>query len=201
MGGRGASSGGGAGGGVRSERTGHLADDYVGFVEGVNMLMKETGMSYDEATDAYYAMRDYFGTGYKSIRAGDTPNAAAKAKLIDEVITNSRSYDGTIYRGISLSTAHYDTWSKNLEVGSTIDMQGISSWSSKASVASKFASGSSGKSVIFTVKSTKYASPVQHLSHYGSGEAEVLAPSYVKYTVSSYTVSGNVTKVILEELG
>ena len=203
-GGRGGGSG--RGGGAIStrdrEKVGQLAPDFVGYSQAVEMLAKETGMSVEDAQEYYTALDSYFGSGYHSIRAGEPPSAAKKAKLIDQVLKKSRVYNGTIYRGIHLGSDEYSEWSKGLVKGGTMDMRGISSWSSKQSVADSFAHKGSGygQSVIFKVKSTSHAAPVQHLSHFGSSEAEVLAPSSVRYKISSYITKGNVTYVDLTEV-
>jgi hypothetical protein len=204
MGGRGGGSG--RGGGAVSvridrEKTDHLASDYVGQLQGIEMLMKETGLSSAEAEKTYFALASYFGSGYSSIRAGHPPSAMEKAKLIDNALKKARAYKGEIYRGIHLDENTYSEWSKQLKSGSTIDMKGISSWSSNPKVAESFAKSSYGKSVIFKLKTTNHAVPVQHLSSFGKGEAEVLAPSFVKYKVSSYITKGSITYVNLSEVG
>ena len=204
MGGRGGGSGRG-GGGVTSRptgTTGHLAGSYVGEEKAIQMLMKETGLTRQEAEKTYYALDSYFGSNYYAIRSGHPPSAAEKAKLIDKALKKARVFNDKIYRGIHLSTEGYEEWAKQLKKGSTIDMKGISSWSSKKSVAESFAhkGTTSGQSVIFTVSQTKHAVPVQHLSHFGKSEAEVLAPSSVKYKVSSHTTKGNITYVNLQEV-
>ena len=206
MGGRGGGSGRGGGASLSRqarEKTGHLADGYIGPEKSLQMLMKETGLSRAEAEKTYTAMSDYFSVGYTNIRAGQPPSAAKKAKLIDKAIKKARAYNGEIYRGIHLEESTYGEWAQGLKKGSTLDMQGISSWSSKKKVAESFArkGNSSGQSVIFKVKSTNHAAPVQHLSTFGSGEAEVLAPSFVKYKISSYVTKGNTTYVNLAEVG
>ncbi len=187
----------------KARTVGHLADDFVGFNNAVDALMAETGLSRDVAQKTYDAMYDYFGAYYSSIRKGKPPSAATKAKLIDAAIKKSRNFEGQIYRGISLSQSEYAKWSKQLQKGGQIDMGGVSSWSSKKSVAENFADkGSSlNQSIIFTVAKTKSASPVQHLSHYGKGEAEVLAPSSTKYKINSFKTEGRKTYITLAEVG
>lgn len=207
MGGRGGGSGrgGGAVAGMSRadrEKVGQLAPDYVGYQKALQMLSKETGIPLEEVDKYYSALSSYFGSGYTGIRAGKPPSEAMKGKLIDQVIKKSRVYNGTIYRGIHLSDAEWQSWQKGLVKSGTIDMKGISSWSSKQSVATSFAKtySGSGQSVIFKVKSTSHAAPVQHLSHFGSSEAEVLAPSTVKYKISSYVTKGKVIYVDLTEV-
>lgn len=204
MGGRGGGSG--RGGGAISvrrdrEKTDHLASDFVGQLQGIKMLMQETGLSLPDAEMTYRALASYFGSGYSSIRAGHPPSALEKAKLIDNALKKARAYKGEIYRGISLDPSTYSEWSKQLKSGATIDMKGISSWSSNPKVAESFAHSSYGQSVIFKLKSTNHAVPVQHLSSFGKVEAEVLAPSSVKYKISSYITKGNTTYVNLTEVG
>lgn len=204
MGGRGGGSGRGGGAAAARrdrEKTGHLASDYVGQLQGIEMLMKETGLSSAEAEKTYFALASYFGSGYTSIRTGHPPSALEKAKLIDNALKKARAYKGEIYRGIHLDESTYSEWSKNLQKGATIDMKGISSWSSNHKVAESFAQSNYGKSVVFKLKSTNHAVPVQHLSSFGKGEAEVLAPSFVKYKVSSFVKQGNITYVNLSEVG
>jgi hypothetical protein len=206
MGGRGGGSGRGGGAvaataRIDREKVGQLAPDYVGYQKALQMLSKETGIPMDEVEKYYAALSSYFGSGYHAIRAGKPPSEAMKGKLIDQVIKKSRAYNGTIYRGIHLSTDNWQEWKKGLVKGGTIDMKGISSWSSKKSVAENFAGGyGNGQSVIFKVKSTSHAAPVQHLSHYGNAEAEVLAPSTVKYRITGYVTKGHTTYVDLTEV-
>lgn len=206
MGGRGGGSGRGGGAATTTRdrgKTGHLASGFVGREDGIQLLVKETGMSRAEAEQSYNAMEGYFGSDYSFIRAGKPPSEALKGKLIDKALSKARPYNGEIYRGIHLSDSEYASWSKALQKGATMDMKGISSWSSKTNVAESFArKGSlSGQSIIFKVKSTNKAVPVQHLSHFGSGEAEVLAPSTVKYAISSYKTVGKTTYINLAEVG
>lgn len=204
MGGRGGGSGRGGGGGMAVRgKTDHLADDYVGYSEAIDMLMKETGLSREQAEIAQSALNDYFGSGYSNIRNGHPPSAAEKAKVIDNALKKARPYSGEIYRGIHLDNETFAEWSKGLQKGATIDMKGVSSWSSRKTVAESFAKGGAPntQSIIFKVKSTKHAAPVQHLSHYGKGEAEVLAPSFAKYKIKGFTTQGNTTYIDLAEVG
>lgn len=142
-------------------------------------------MSESEAKDAVEAMRHYSGSGFRAIHKNNPnndPKIAAEIKAIDRVLTSKSApiYKGEIFRGISWTQGEK---ALRTRINSGLWTEpGITSFSTKRSVADNFSSGSSAAiRVILHEKAGKNISgvPFQHLSIYGKDEAEVLTPSSV----------------------
>ena len=117
----------------------------------------------------------YFNGLDTEIRAMSNSETAAKAKEIQDYINASPKYDGTIYRGMSMS----DEQLAILQVGGVFNEEkyAVSSWSSKEMVGQRYASSSfnenGGNRVVFEYDNPSQGTPVQHLSVFET-ESEVL---------------------------
>ena len=144
----------------------------------------DTGYSEEQATEFHSALKEYFGGDYASILAGE----GSTVKTIRDGLDRMPVYDGTVYRGLCFSeSSDYDISEfTRLKPGDKIPSKGIiSSWSSDKRVAEAFGAASTqaveSSTVILECLENKTGVGVQHISSYGSREAEVLCGS--KYEV------------------
>ena len=144
----------------------------------------DTGYSEEQATEFHSALKEYFGGDYASILAGE----GSTVKTIRDGLDRMPVYDGTVYRGLCFSeSSDYDISEfTRLKPGDKIPSKGIiSSWSSDKRVAEAFGAASTqaveSSTVILECLENKTDVGVQHISSYGSREAEVLCGS--KYEV------------------
>ena len=122
-------------------------------------------------------------SGYKNLNN----DKAIYSKNLDEFINISPKYDGQIYRGIKVddnTLKEFDT--KN--IGTTIDMKGVSSWSSDMDVAKNYSKSATEhmtnrNGVVFiTNGNNKTGASTYHLSGF-ENEKEVTVPSTTKYKI------------------
>lgn len=189
MGNRGSSSHAGGGGGAAGRvGRGQLAawrDNQTA----LQQIMRDTGMTLAEAQLAQATQIRYYGADYDSFTEGALPR---ETEIISEALTRMPFYNaGPIYRGVSMPDREADR--VFLEVWKPGTMQiftdklgngnaVVQSFSSKESVAESFGSWNwtSGgmTSIKFVMDDNKTAPGVQHISKFGTSEAEVLMPSY-----------------------
>ena len=180
--------------GTIKPRRGQLDSGYVGKVpnneleafnkKALEQIKLDTGYSEEEARKFQNAAMEYFGGDYNKILTGKTETA----NIIADGLKRMPSYDGTIYRGICLEDDAIKDFT-GLKAGDILPEKGrISSWSSNERVAVSFcgASDYERNSVIFECENNLTAPGVQHLSKFGTREAEVL--SYAKYEVVEVTI-------------
>jgi hypothetical protein len=200
FGGRGASSGSAGGGKGAARRTQKEHPDPWHEPPSLGeQLANQNGVDIAEAQAQVYAVEDFSGSDYRDIRYAQyigitTSDAYKKAQTIETFIEQSPTWDGgDLYRGIRMKADDV----AQLQVGGTIDMRGMSSWSSKESVATSFAhtyGGGSRKSVIFRTSGTKKGTSIRHLSQY-SHEDEVLVSGKATWTIKNIRTSFGVTYV------
>lgn len=191
MGTRGSSSHGGHGGGgppfVRTGRD-QLAP-WRDNATALQQIMRDTGYTLAQAQLAQATQIRYYGDDYDSFTEGALPR---ETEIISEALMRMPYYNGgSIYRGISLPNADaqrifLDTWkpgttqmfTDKLGNGNAV----VQSFSSDERVADSFGSwdwvGSGMTSIKFIMDDNKTAPGVQHISKFGTREAEVLLPSY-----------------------
>lgn len=195
MGGRGASSSWGksTSGGLGRSQTDHMA--WSEPPSKVEQLAIANGISLEEAQNQMDALRSYSRAGYRDIRSAQYNNEVGtdgfqKAVAIESFIKQSPVWNGgELYRGINLSEAQIN----QMEIGSRVDMRGVSSWSTKRDVATEFGT------TLFKVSGTKQGASVTHLARGGLSEAEVLVSGKATWTVKSIAKIGNRTVVELSE--
>ena len=149
--------------------------------------------------EGYFADNRKLGWFYgqdRDIRTLANEEAIQKAKIIDQYIKDAPNYEGTIYRGFTLSEEDIDMLKSSKKY---VDKGSISSWTSDSSVADEFAMGRSEqfdkKPVVFKCSNVKDCTPASHLSIYGIDEAEVLVSNFdhKDYTVVSVTEENGIT--------
>ena len=179
--------------------------------EKIDFISKNLGVSKEKAEEYDLAVAQYGGFSFGKIRkasyvggaefdeemfAGKMVTSANKiAKNLEEFIEKSPKWDGDIYRGINLPR-----WTlSEFKQGDIIDMQGISSWSSNAEVASRFAKKGLDEKVIFHSKGTKQGTSIRHLARY-TEEDEVMISAKAKWSITNIEKVDNVTHIYVEEL-
>lgn len=193
MGGRGGSSHRGGGvGGARVGR-GQLAP-WRDNDSALRQIIRDTGLTEALARIAQADLIRFFGNDYDTFTAGDLP---LETERISDTIMKMPYYNGgTIYRGIHLSDdkatqLFLDTW-KPGTVQHFMDTTGtmkpiIQSFSNREDVAESFANwgyNNPGVTTIkFVVSGNKTAAGVQHISHFGTREAEVLSPAGQEFKI------------------
>ena len=156
--------------------------------------MRDTGYTLDEARRAQETQIRYYGADYDSFTEGSLP---AETEIISEALMKMPYYNGgTIYRGVSMPDVDADRVFLDVWKPGTVQMftdklgNGtgvVQSFSSKRSVAEGFSSwnyvGRGRTSIMFINDDNRTAPGVQHISKFGTQEAEVLSPSYHHFYV------------------
>lgn len=163
-------------------------------------VMNDIGVNEDEARKMLDAIYNFTGTNYGIIRNEKEYNdgwANSQRQYLEKYISKSPSYNGEIYRGLHLDNKKGQEFVSQLQKGATIDMGGISSWSSDKRVANSFASNGT-YSILFSCKN-KSGVGIKHLSLI-SMESEVLQSSKSKFKIKSISQNGNRYEVELQEV-
>jgi SPP1 gp7 family putative phage head morphogenesis protein len=173
---------------LQKDRRGQLDSGYTGKVpddeldtfnaKAFEQIKVDTGYSDEDAKTLHESLMQYFGGDYETILTG----GGDTAKIISDGIDRMPVYDGTVYRGLSFSE-----WSDGdisqftgLKPGDRVPSKGIiSSWSDEKIVAEAFGGASTqsaeSSTVIFECVNNQTGVGVQHLSKFGTKEAEVLS--------------------------
>lgn len=136
-------------------------------------IKSDTGYSDEDVKTLHDAFMNYFGGDYETISTGENPTALIIRNGLDRMPV----YDGEIYRGMIFSKEDSAKF-KNLKPGDTVPRKGIiESWSSEPRVAMGFSGVNSYErdSVILECVDNKTAVGVQHISKFGTREAEVMS--------------------------
>ena len=155
-----------------------------------NSYLESLGISNTKGT--IKAIESYTGEGYQKMRSGKDPNSIA---LIDNYISKSPKFEGTIYRGMSVDSSYISELKNN--IGGKISMGVSSSWTSDKGTARSYTRGV-GERVIFKMNNKRGAS-VTNLSRYGKAEQEVMHKSNEQYTIVSVRKQGKNTVVTLAD--
>ena len=167
-------------------------------------VMKDTGCDSamaDRYADAVYSFSYQWDYEIRHLQTGDKftshhghtmAQIRQKAKDLEDYIDKAPKWNGgTTYRGMSLSDKELKSLMADLKNGQG-DMLGSSSWSTKDSVAEHFSEMHCGEysakfkdektnSVVLVAKKQNKATSIQHMSRYGSSEAEVLSSKDVRW--------------------
>lgn len=162
-----------------------LVDSYQEGVSAVQSDMQEgsgTTVSQRQAEAIYYGVHEYAGGKSSFVRgAYENPNASPKAREmmqnVDTYIHAAPKYQGTVHRGINVSSEVADIITSQ----ETVDMLGPSSWSSDKEVAERFSHGYKDVRIVFTLPENHSGASITHIACFD--EREVLAPSGVKYHI------------------
>lgn len=132
------------------------------------------------------------GEKFKSYHNHTMAQIRQKAKDLEDYIDKAPKWDGgTTYRGMSLSEKELKNLITELKNGQG-DMMGTSSWTTKEHIGQHFSEMHVGEyspkfkdekteSVILVAKKQGKATSIQHMSKYGSREAEVLSSKDVRW--------------------
>ena len=160
-------------------------------------IEKYTGLSRNQATLTYEAIKHYTRKGYRAIRSGNLPK---EERLLETFIEKHPKYDGKIWRGIAVEDKGIveDLYTKKNN-GEPIDMKGISSWSSEESVAKRFATvNRKGKYKIIFETENENGVGIGHLSAWKI-EKEVIHSGKSQFRVISIKEEKGIYKVKVEE--
>ena len=151
----------------------------------LNQIIKDTGYSRGDAARLQADLQEYLGGDYASFTAG---KQVERVKVIDEGISKMPAYDGDIFRGMHLDKETAKSYI-SLSPGDTLEMKSISSWTSRKGVAERYGNISSKdtNSVLIQCIDNKTSVGVQHISKWGTSEAEVLARSTSSWEVIEST--------------
>lgn len=188
MGGRGGASHRNTSGGLARIGRGQLAE-WRDNQTALQQILRDTGYTLAEAQLAQATQIRYYGADYDAFTEGHLPR---ETEIISEALMKMPYYNGgRIWRGIALSNREADdVFLKQWKPGTThyfTDKLGrgtavVQSFTSREDVAEAFGRWdwvSSGEtSIKFIMEGNKTAPGVQHISKFGTREAEVLLPSY-----------------------
>lgn len=145
-------------------------------------IINDTG--YDEKSAKIFQadLNEYLGGDYESFTSGNQTERVAR---IDDGLDRMPAYDGNIYRGMHIDNDSELNRFLEIEKGDEIRMKSISSWSSKLSVAERYSDrlNSETSTILFECVENKSSVGVQHISKWGTSEAEVLAKSTTSWNV------------------
>lgn len=197
MGGRGAASV----SALQTAKSLQLAHDYRQYdsEERIALLESQLGVSREQARDYAEAVFQWSIDKYSVIRAHQqNPNenieGKRQAELIEDYITKSPKWGGdTTYRGIN--NVSPETFEKLTTIGTQIDMNGTSSWSTNEATSWEFAS----EGIVFVSKTQSLGTSIRHLAR-GRQENEVIVSKNAKYKVVNTGEFAGKTYVYLEEI-
>lgn len=186
----------------------HRPETHLTGEDAAKVVMKDTGVDKNTAMKMVDSVRAFSGSSYEDIRSyqehGHPPSAKAKADAIEDFITRSPKWDGgDIYRGISVDQTTAKNIVAGVKKGKAISMMGMSSWSSKKSVAeNNFAYAnnswdSDSVSIIFKCSGAKQGTSIRHLSKF-TFEDEVLVSSKSRWKGTKVTEKKNGSHTIYE---
>lgn len=151
----------------------------------VKQIMADTGYSEAEARKAQEAFTQYFGGDYETIET--SPDSDVTKTIIDTLL-KMPTYNGSISRGMCFQNGEGEVFT-NLKPGDTLPIKGvIESWSSNSRVADSYGSVIyPGTSIILECDNNISGVGVQHLSKFGTAEAEVMVanPNYEVVEITS----------------
>jgi hypothetical protein len=164
----------------------------------------DLGVSKEESKRMIDGIRKFSDGYYSEIRAASTGvknGFEDKAKACDEFIEKSPKWaGGQLYRGVSVTDNELNDMLKNVADGKPIDMRGVSSFSSKESIAQDFSdmniSSKRPNEVIFVTngKSTNYGTSIKHISGLPH-ENEVLVSAKAVFTPTKVEKKGGYTYI------
>jgi hypothetical protein len=167
-------------------------------------LANRNRISVKNAEEQISALSRYSQNNFSEIRKAQYSNDITSphfqdAILIEDFISKSPKWrGGELYRGVGIPINVFETY----QVGGTVDMKGVSSWSSDEKVGKEFADQNvkAGEvKVIFKSPPAKNGTSITHLSYYGKEESEVLVSNQTKWRISNISDKDDYIIVELEE--
>lgn len=152
----------------------------------MRMIMEDTGFDAERAEQVRRDVSSWVGTGYTSIRAEEGAYAQT-AERLEEFISASPKYEGTVYRGIGVERETADEILATLRGGGSIDNHGIASWATESDWATTFAEmGGEDKSdpvsIVLQLDENRSGTSIKHIADIDNDE--VMAPKGVRYELS-----------------
>lgn len=152
----------------------------------MRMIMEDTGFDAERAERVRRDVSSWVGTGYTRIRAEEGAYAQT-AERLEEFISASPKYEGTVYRGIGVERETADEILETLRGGGSIDNHGIASWATESDWATEFASmGGEDKSdpvsIVLQLDENRSGTSIKHIADIDNDE--VIAPKGVRYELS-----------------
>ena len=152
-----------------------------------NGISSYSGSQY---TDIRLAATNQFAKKYPTVSQDYVDTLNKKVAAIEDYISKSPKFNGTTYRGINVSKTSLQSYIKSANAGKTIDMKGMSSWSSSEGTAQAFSNGSKGNKVVFVCsKGQPRGTSITALSGYN--ESEVLCSKSAKWKMTGYKGANN----------
>lgn len=185
------------------KQKGHRPEEKLSGSDAEDAIMKDTGVDRATAAKMVQGVKAFSGFDYSDIRSyqatGKPPSMKQTADSIEDFIAKSPKWDGgTLYRGLEMDTKTAATLIAGMKKGKAISQNGMSSWSSKESVARGFASADyigEGASIIFKTSSAKSGTSIKHLSKF-PGEDEVLVSSKALWKATKITQKRNGGRIV-----
>lgn len=166
--------------------------------EAVAEIMKQTGVSAEKADFMYESIRDFSFGAYQDMRTvqmggtdvWDLHHSVKEWKervdACEEFIVKSPKWNGgTTYRGMHASESYLDELYEKSKNGTTINMNGISSWSTSKAVAEgyTFPNPKTPLRIIFETDDAQLGTSIAHIS-INPNEREILCSKDNEYFVS-----------------
>lgn len=152
----------------------------------MRMVMEDTGFDAERTEQVRRDVSSWVGTGYTGIRAEEGAYAQT-AERLEEFISASPKYEGTVYRGIGVERETADEILATLRGGGSIDNHGIASWATESDWATTFAEmGGEDKSdpvsIVLQLDENRSGTSIKHIADIDNDE--VIAPKGVRYELS-----------------
>lgn len=166
------------------------------------------GRNYDprlkeEVSEQIKFIDDYSFNRYEEIRSNKTEYAQDANRKIDKFIENSPTFEGTIYRGMSVTKDELEMYMQYASSGTVFDQRGVSSWSSERKVAKSFIKMSYPRKfgVIFIKEGTgfKNSTSIRHMAVHHK-ENEVLVHRKTKMKITKFRKSSGTYCFVVEEV-
>lgn len=169
--------------------------------EAVAEIIKQTGVTAEEADFMYESICDFSFGDYQDMRnvqMGGTEilnsytsveDMKKKINACEEFIKKSPKWDGgKTYRGVHISEEKMQSLREKMEKGETIDMNGMASWSTDKGVATGFTYPRPDRPVrvVFETEDAQYGTSIAHIS-INSNECEILCSMHNNYTITGIT--------------
>jgi len=194
--------GGSEGKGGTSRRTSeHHPSTYNGLSKKAAYIMEETGVDEQHAKAYAKAITDFTGIDYTEIRqVGSGTYKGDNKEEEDRLVNHAKNLEalikklpkwksGAIYRGIRIEPSNLQSLRDSHKSGDSIDMLGVSSWSSSEKVALSFGSkgpkayGHHGSVMLILEKGSMHGASIRSISEFKE-EEEVLMSAGSRFKIS-----------------
>ena len=140
---------------------------------------------------------------YDEIRKDESEYAKEANRSIDVLLENSPSYNGSIYRGISVTKKELNQYIRYSKKGIPFDQKGLSSWSSEKKIADSFIRLDEDRNcgIMFIKEGVGFtnSTSIKHMSAF-TEENEVLVHRKTKMKITKYYKQGKTHFFTVEEV-